>query len=60
MHMRLSLLLCSLVCNVPGKQKVDTKRIRELPSSMPAGITVFLLIRGPLGTGSPLWKVLKL
>lgn len=57
MCMRLSLLLPSLVCNALGKQKVDAERIRELSSSVPVGIAVLLLIRGPLGTGYPLLKV---
>lgn len=47
--MRFALLLCSLVCN--GKQKVDTRRIRELSSSMPVAMVVFLIVGGPLGTG---------
>jgi len=40
----------------PRKQKVYAKRIRELASSMPVGVTVSLLMRGPLGTGFPLLK----
>lgn len=55
--MRLALLMCSLVLNAQGKQKVDAKRIRELSSSMPVGIIVFLLIRSPLGTGFPFLKL---